>query len=39
VDQREKSGKRWTGPEKWQVWLAAAGLLVAIATGVGQFVR
>ncbi len=26
----DKRRRRWTGPEKWQVVLAAAGLLVAI---------
>ncbi len=26
----DKRGRKWTGPEKWQVFLAAAGLLVAI---------
>ncbi|GAA1062723.1 hypothetical protein GCM10009574_003340 [Streptomyces asiaticus] len=31
--------RRWTSAEKWQVWLAGAGLLVAIATGVMQFAR
>jgi hypothetical protein len=31
--------RRWTSAERWQVWLAGASLLVAIATGVMQSAR
>ncbi|NYE42149.1 hypothetical protein HEB29_003160 [Streptomyces fulvorobeus] len=31
--------RRWTGAEKWQVWLAGGGLLVVVATSVMQFAR
>ncbi|GGJ81978.1 hypothetical protein GCM10011583_11850 [Streptomyces camponoticapitis] len=34
-----KPRKRWTGPEKWQVVLAAMGVLVAIITSAGQFAQ
>ncbi|WP_277762423.1 hypothetical protein [Streptomyces sp. IB2014 016-6] len=34
-----KPRKRWTGPEKWQVVLAAMGVLVAIITSVGEFAQ
>lgn len=32
-----KPHRRWTGPEKWSVGLAAVGVLVAIIATVGQF--
>ncbi|MFB7999022.1 hypothetical protein ACFC4G_40165 [Streptomyces sp. NPDC056002] len=32
-----KPRRRWTGPERWQVGLAFAGLLVAVVATVGQF--
>lgn len=35
----EDTPRKWTGPEKWQVWLAGVGLLVTIATGVVQLAR
>jgi hypothetical protein len=31
--------KRWTSPERWQVWLTGAGLAVTIVTSVVQFAR
>jgi len=31
----KESGKRWTGPERWQVALAALALLVAVIALVG----
>jgi len=31
--------KPWTGAERWQVWLAGAGLIVTIVTSVAQFAR
>lgn len=37
--EKDKPRKSWTGPERWQVWLAGAGLLVAVATSVTQFAR
>lgn len=37
-DDAEPRGDRWTGAERWQVFLAAAGLIVAIIATVGQFV-
>jgi hypothetical protein len=36
---KDKSRKPWTGAETWQVWLAGASLLVAVATSVAQFAR
>lgn len=30
---------KWTNAERWQVYLAAAGLIVAIIATVGQFAR
>lgn len=35
ADLEKSSKKRWTGPEKWQVALAALGLLVAVIALVG----
>lgn len=32
-----KPRRRWTGPERWQVGIAVAGLLVAVVALVGQF--
>lgn len=32
-------GLRWTEAERWQVFLAAAGLVVAIIAAVGQLVQ
>ena len=32
-----KPPRRWSGPEKWSVALAAVGVLVAIIAAVGQF--
>ncbi len=29
----------WTDAERWQIFLAAAGLVVAIIAAVGQFVQ
>ena len=34
-----KPRRWWTGPERWSVGLAAAGVLVAIIATVGQFVH
>ncbi|RFU82877.1 hypothetical protein DY218_30525 [Streptomyces triticagri] len=34
-----KPRRRWTWPERWQVTLAGAGLLVTVVATVGQFVR
>lgn len=34
-----KPRRSWTWPERWQVALAAAGLLVAVIATVGQFVH
>lgn len=34
-----KPRRSWTWPERWQVSLAAAGLLVAVVATVGQFVH
>ncbi|WP_267889953.1 MULTISPECIES: hypothetical protein [unclassified Streptomyces] len=34
-----KPRRRWTGPEKWSVMLAAVGVLVAIIAAVGQFAQ
>ncbi|MFJ4036235.1 hypothetical protein [Streptomyces griseoluteus] len=34
-----KLRKQWSWPERWQVALAAAGLLVAIISTVGQYVQ
>ena len=39
VSLEEDTPRKWTGPEKWQVWLAGVGLLVTIATGVVQLAR
>ncbi len=36
---RRKPSKQWTGPERWQVWLAGAALLVGVIGVVGQFAR
>ncbi|GGX58160.1 hypothetical protein [Streptomyces chartreusis] len=35
----QKPRRLWTGPERWQVGLALAGLLVAVVAAVGQFVQ
>ncbi len=35
----QESQRHWSAPERWQVGLAAAALLVAIIAVVGQFVR
>ncbi|MFF3377793.1 hypothetical protein ACFYXF_33160 [Streptomyces sp. NPDC002680] len=35
----DKPRRRWTGPEKWSVTLAAVGVLVAIIAAVGQFAQ
>lgn len=35
----EKPRRRWTGPERAQVWLAAVSILVAIIAVVGQFAQ
>lgn len=39
MGQREgkSRGRGWTGAERWQVCLAAAGVIVAIIATVGQF--
>lgn len=34
-----KPRKQWTWPERWQVVLAAAGLLVAVIGTVGQYLQ
>lgn len=34
-----KPHRRWTGPERWQVGLALAGLLVAVIATVGQYAQ
>ncbi|WCL87861.1 MULTISPECIES: hypothetical protein [Streptomyces] len=34
-----KPRRHWTSPERWQVGLAFAGLLVAVIAAVGQFVQ
>jgi hypothetical protein len=34
-----KPRKQWTWPERWQVALAAAGLLVAAIGTVGQYMQ
>lgn len=35
----EKRRRRWTGPERWTVGLAAVTLLVAIIALAGQFAQ
>ncbi|MFF3398259.1 hypothetical protein ACFYW6_07070 [Streptomyces sp. NPDC002659] len=37
--EKGKPRRPWTGAERWQVWLAGAGLIVTLATGVAQFAR
>ncbi|MFJ2218203.1 hypothetical protein ACIQVO_38395 [Streptomyces sp. NPDC101062] len=39
VDDFKPRRRGWTDAERWQVYLAAAGLIVAIIAAVGQFVR
>ncbi|MBB4787165.1 hypothetical protein [Streptomyces rapamycinicus] len=39
VDDVKLRRRGWTDAERWQVYLAAAGLIVAIIAAVGQFVR
>lgn len=39
VSLEKDKPRRWSAAEKWQVWLAGAGLLVAIATSVMQIAR
>jgi hypothetical protein len=37
--EKAKPRKPWTGPERWQVWLAGVGLIMTIVTSVVQSVR
>lgn len=40
-DQNDEMSRRrwWTDAERWQVYLAAAGLFVAIIAAVGQYMK
>ncbi|MFD8812233.1 hypothetical protein ACFV23_12325 [Streptomyces sp. NPDC059627] len=39
LDEAKPRRRGWTNSERWQVYLAAAGLIVAIIAAVGQFMQ
>ncbi|ADI04353.1 hypothetical protein SBI_01232 [Streptomyces bingchenggensis BCW-1] len=39
MSNEPKPRRRWTAPEKWQVWLGLLGLLTAVTGCVEGFVR
>ncbi|WP_275539803.1 hypothetical protein [Streptomyces hyaluromycini] len=39
LDDAKPRRRGWTDAERWQVYLAAAGLIVAIIAAVGQLVQ
>ncbi len=39
MGEKPKPRRPWTGAERWQVWLAGAGLIMTIVTSMAQLVR
>ena len=39
ADLPEKPRRRWTSPEKWQVWIGLLGLIATVTGCVGSFLR
>ncbi len=37
MSDMSKPRRKWSGPEKWQVWIGLGGLLVAVIATVGQY--